>query len=1060
MDYKKLNNIVGWVVFGISLLVYILTISPTASFWDCGEFIAVANEMEVPHPPGAPLYLLLGRLFAMFAPRPEYVALCINLLSALAGAFTSLFIAWTTTILGKKIIAPAEENPSMGKTVALLFAGLVGGLTNTFCDSMWFNSVEAEVYAISSFFTAIVVWLILKWEARADEPDHFKWIILIAYMMGLSIGVHLLNLLTIPALGAVYYFRRYKFSWIGFSVAMGICIAILGFINTILIKKIFEIAWSFEKFFVGTIDITSSFFTKKGLGMPFGTGAFLFFSIMLGAIVFLIYYSEKKKKVLLNTFMLSTAMILLGYSSYTIILIRAQVDPPINENAPNNILKYLEYMGREQYGDWPILTGYMYNAYATGEKKSTPAYYKLSEKIAPERFAKGQDVSITADDLMKRYLIHGYKPDYEWSEGKRLFPRMHSTQHYEGKGKYSYINYVSNKGADPSDPYDDKPTGLDNLKYFLSYQLNYMYLRYFMWNFVGREGDEQDRIDEWRSGLEFGERAKLPDFAKKDPYRNYYYYLPLLLGLIGAFWHYDKNKKDAAVIGMLFFFTGAAIIIYLNQTPQQPRERDYSFVGSFQTFCIWIGLGVIALADYLSKARKKEIDTPTGASIGLLCTLAVPTLMGATNWFDHSRAGNYVAPDSAYNMLNSCAPNAVLFTNGDNDTFPLWYLQEVESIRTDVRIINMSLVNTDWYIHQLRLKVNDSEPLPISLTEADYMGEVNAMVRLDKQEITVNLPVDVDKVLKNKVLTPQDTSGIQKEIAWKIKLRGSRNNNYLMKQDVVIKNLVENVAKNGWNRPIYFAITIPPSSYLNLTPYFQLEGMAYRLVPILRNPTDKTDYIQKDVMYDNIYNKYRFRNLDNPNVFYDSNIRRMVGNFRHNYLRLATEYTDEANKLRQMNKTLRGKPDAEKYIEANEQKIKIAMERAKKLIEFCNAKITDEAVPTETYHLTQFARLYNRVGNSKKAKQLIELTMKRADEEFFFDKNIKNLDISESYNMYAMHAAFQIARDELKDKNLATKIAEICYKYDPNMGKLMLDELNAPSMPQPMLEETPEAPMP
>ncbi|MCS6906004.1 MAG: DUF2723 domain-containing protein, partial [Bacteroidia bacterium] len=951
---------------------------------------------------------------------------------------------------------PAEENPSSGKTIALLFAGFVGGLTNTFCDSMWFNSVEAEVYALSSFFTALVVWLMLKWEARADEPDNLKWLILIAYMMGISIGVHLLNLLAIPALGAIYYFRRYKFSWQGFMIAMFISIAILGFINGFIIKKIFEIAWWFERTFTGTIDITSGFFIKRGLGMPFGTGAFIFFVLLLGAVIYLIYFSQKKQKVLLNTFGLCVLMILLGYSSYTIIFIRSQVDPPINENSPNNLLKILEYLGREQYGDWPILKGHMYNAYAIAEKKTQPAYYKLSEKIPSEYFdylrRLNPNAKITPDDLMKRYIISGYKPDYEWSENERFFPRMHSTQHYNDKGKYSYINYVSNKGSDPEDPLDDKPTGLENLKFFLDYQLYYMYIRYFLWNFVGREGDEQERIDSWRSGLEIGERLKLPDFTKNDPYRNYYYYLPLLLGLLGAFWQYDKNKKDTVVISLLFFFTGVAIIIYLNQTPQQPRERDYSFVGSFQTFCIWIGLGVLALTEYITKSLKQEINSKISSSVGLVCTLCVPTLMGVTNWFDHSRAGNYVAPDSAYNMLNSCAPNAILFTNGDNDTFPLWYLQEVEGIRTDVRIINMSLVNTDWYIHQLKKKVNDSEPLPLTLREVDYMGETNAMVRHNEPEIIVELPVDKEEVLRNKVLLPNDEAidSLKPILPWKIKLRGSKSGGYyLMKQDIVIKNLVENIAKDGWDRPIYFAITIPPSSYLSLTPFFQLEGMAYRLVPVVRNPTDKNDYIQKDVMFENIYHKYRFRNLDNPNVFYDANIRRMIGNFRHNYLRLATEYTDEAAMLKEMNQFLkeRKKDDttAQALIRKNEQKIKLAMERAKKLIDYCTSKISDEAVYTETYHLSQFARLYHRVGDDKKAKELIRLTIKRADDELYFDREIKGRDITEDYNIYALQSTYIIAKDEIKDKELTNQVIRVVYKHYPELGQQMKQEVEKSS---------------
>ncbi|MCS7073297.1 MAG: DUF2723 domain-containing protein, partial [Bacteroidia bacterium] len=555
MNYRFLNNVVGWVVFGIALVIYLMTVAPTASFWDCGEFIAVANELEVPHPPGAPLFLLIGRCFAMFASSPEKVAYMVNLVSVLSSAFTSMFIFWIITALGKKIIAPSQENPDIFSTITLMLAGVVGALASTFCDSVWFNAVEAEVYAMSSFFTALVIWLMLKWEARADEPDHLKWIILIAYMMGLSVGVHLLNLLTIPALALIYYFRKYPFSWVGALSAFGISVFILAFIQYGISQITFDIAWSFEKFFTGTINNGKT----TGLGLPFGTGLTIWLLILFAGLITGIYISEKRKLVWLNTALISIVMIYIGFSSYAIILIRSNANPPIDENNPENIINFLSYMKREQYGDRPLAFGNMYNAIAIDEKEGQPTYLKLSKE--------------------KRYVVGEPKREYEYREGaSRVFPRMYSSQHYDA-GPFGYKNFVKNKGSDPNSPYDDKPTGGENLSFFFKYQVWHMYVRYFLWNFVGRESDIQDY--DWESGLELAKLNKMPDFLRNDHTRNHYFFLPLILGLLGISWQVSKSKKDALVVGMLFFFTGLAIVLYLNQTPQQPRERDYSYAGSF-----------------------------------------------------------------------------------------------------------------------------------------------------------------------------------------------------------------------------------------------------------------------------------------------------------------------------------------------------------------------------------------------------------------------------------------------------------------------------------------------
>jgi hypothetical protein len=1019
-----LNNVVGWIAFGISLVVYLLTVSPTASFWDCGEFIAVSNELEVPHPPGAPMYLLLGRLFAMFAPGPESVAYMVNLLSVFSSAFTALFTFWIVTAFGKKILSPKGE-PSRGQSFALMAAGMAGALACTFADSIWFNAVEAEVYAPSSFFTAIVIWLMMKWEVRADEPDHLKWLILIAYMMGLSIGVHLLNLLAIPALGAIYYFRKYKFSWLGFGVAMAVSVFALGVINSFVIKNTFDVAFAFEKLFTGSVEYnpdTGKIGKETGLGLPFGTGALLFAVLFVSAVVFGIWYGQKKNLVALNVSLLSLVMVYLGLSSYTMLIIRSNAAPPINENNPSNLLNFVSYMKREQYGDWPLLKGPMYNAQPTRSRsgdRGTPMYYKfITEQKDPR--------------LNNKYVHYDYKPEYEWvvpvyrngelvdtKSGERVFPRMHSSSHYDGRGAYSYKNFVKDKGPTDS-PYDDNPTSAENLKFFWQYQVSYMYLRYFMWNFVGREGDEQGRIDDWESGLNFVKTRKLPEHLRNDPYRNHYYFLPLILGLAGLFWQYKRSKRDAVVVGMLFFFTGLAIILYLNQTPSQPRERDYSYAGSFQTFCIWIGLGVLALFDFLQKRFKLKEDTAAYLSSA---ALLIPVQMGVENWADHSRAGNYVAPDSARNMLESCAQDGILFTNGDNDTFPLWYLQEVEGVRTDVRIINLSLINTDWYCHQLKQSYNGAKPVPLTLPETEYMGEVNGVKYLTARDrgydpatgtLTVTLPVDKRALIDGGLIPAKDSSRIESPMVWRIKARGGKDNKYLQKQDVMIINILENIAKEGWKRPFYFAITIPSSSFLSLEEYFQLEGMATRVLPI-RTP-GRQERVNKEAMYENLTKKYRFRGLDDDKVFYDSNIRRMTGNMRHNFIRLASAYIDD---MRELQAADSANPLIAEY-----------GKRAVELIDMADKKISDAAIRTESYYFAQYARVLAEAGEKEKAKVFLKKAHARALEDLTTDRDYLKIEIgNRNLDVYTLQIVFMLSIDELNDPETAKIVARDFEKF-------------------------------
>lgn len=1014
MNYNKINNLTGWSVFLIAFIVYFLTVSPTGSFWDCGEFIAVSNELEVPHPPGAPLYLLLGRLFAIFSfGNVEKVAFWINMLSVVASAFTALFTTWIVTYLGRKVVSQNGDNLSASQTIAIMFAGAVGGLTCTFADSIWFNAVEAEVYASSSFFTAIVVWLMFKWEARADEPDNQRWLILIAYVMGLSVGVHLLNLLAIPALAMIYYFRKYKFSWVGFGATMGASVFILWIFNSFVIKYTFSIALAFEKFFIGTYDLDTG--ATTGLGMPFGTGSLLFTALFLGLLIGGIWYSYKKNLIWLNTSIISMIMVYLGISSYAMLYIRSNADTPINENNPGNLLNFLQYMNREQYGDWPILYGTMYNAQpiAYADKERAPKYYRF----LGEQKATDWDKNIEPQKLNTRYVIYQRIPEYEYRPGdKRFFPRMHNEEYYDGKGAFSYKNFVSNLGADPNDPSDDEPSGLDNIKFFFAYQLNHMYIRYFMWNFVGREGDEQHRVEGWESGL-VPIKDYVPDYIKHDPSKAHYYGFPLILGLLGLAWQYSKNKKDTAVIGALFFFTGLAIILYLNQTPSQPRERDYSYAGSFQTFCIWVGLGTLALSELLSKALKGASPYVTGT----ISLALVPGIMGAANWKGHSRAGNYMAPDAAYNMLQSCEENAILFTNGDNDTFPLWYLQEVEGVRTDVRIVNLSLLNTDWYIHQLKMQSNKSAPLPITYQEKDYMGDKNGMVPYDESKTEI-LPVNKEEVLRNKVVLLEDSANIEAPMRWTIKGRGSKGNNYLRKQDILIIDILKNIAKEGWKRPFYFAVTIPTESYVGLLPYFQLEGMAYRVIPVRSQRTRGDERINRDKMYKLQTQVYRLRGLDDENVFYSSDIKRMIGNLRYNYLRLAADYVEGADTMEtriNMNPKMPDDLKAKYQADAKEYR-----NRAKNLIDFITKRSPDKVVRIEPYYLTQYARVYAETGEQAKAKKLVIQALKNSIEDIKYDMATRYLVPTEDQTVRSLFTLFFLSKDEIKDKALTKQVAD------------------------------------
>ncbi|MEL6671834.1 MAG: DUF2723 domain-containing protein [Bacteroidota bacterium] len=995
MDYKRINNLTGWGVFLIALVVYLLTMAPTASYWDCGEFIACSNELEAPHPPGAPFFLLVGRIFAMMAfGNVELIAFMVNLLSVLSSAFTVLFTFWITTYLARRLAVKGNEQPSQAQTFAIMAAGVVAGLTNTFADSFWFNAVEAEVYAMSSFFTAIVVWLMLKWEARADEPGNERWIVLIAYLMGLSIGVHLLNLLAIPALAFIYYFRKYEFSWSGFFITSGIAVAILGIIQTGIILYTFDLAWGFEKAFVGVANKAGS--PISGMGLPIGSGLIFFFLLLFGGLVYGVYWSAKNKKLLVNVSLLSVIMIYLGISSYLMIPIRSQANPPIDENNPENTQTFLSYMKREQYGNRPLFKGPLYNKQPVGYEED------------------GKEYVLREGD--KRYTEYGdkIKPRYAPKDLK-VFPRMYESGRYK-MGVHGYVNYVRRTG-DPNTPYDDKPTAGEDMRFFLNYQIIHMYWRYFMWNFSGKEGDTQDMG--WESGLNFSKTSAMPEIVKSNPAKNHYFMLPFLLGLLGLFWQANKNGKDAAVVGLLFFFTGIAIVIYLNQYPQQPRERDYSFAGSFQTYAIWVGLSVIALYQMLEKYLKGSAQYAAAA-----IAIIAPLLMGFQNWDDHSRAGRYVAPDSARNLLESLAPNAVLFTNGDNDTFPLWYLQEVEKVREDVRVLCLSYVNTDWYIDQMYMKMNQSEPLPLSLKKDDYVGQAKQSRRMgNKAQEVIRLKANAQELVDKGIIYPEDVPYVQENMTWTYNTRGGQSK-YLELKDVLITNLLQNVAAQGWERPVYFANTVTPSNMLNLDGYLRQEGLAYRVLPV-RKPViqDRYDNFKGNIdirrMKENMLTKFRFRNLDKEGMFYDENVIRMVSNYHNTFYRLGAAYLRESdqaeadvNRLKSQMTVERANTDSlQVLVTAREGDATQAKANALEVIDFAMAKFPYDVATPDPYLILRHAMLYDRLGEKEKADQILNDTQNMITDQVKYYHDTQSQFLKKQYFIQTLNFLRQYYRD-------------------------------------------------
>ena len=1000
-QFRLVDNIMGWLTFAIAAFVYCSTIEPTASFWDCPEFISTGYKLEIGHPPGAPFFMLTANLFSQFASDPSQVARMVNMMSALLSAATILFLFWTISHLVRRLLIKDWSQLTTAKFIAIEASALVGALIYTFSDTFWFSAVEGEVYAYSSAFTAVVFWLILKWEDQADQPHADRWLVLIMYMTGLSIGVHLLNLLCLPAIVLVYYYRKFptsdpKRDLKGSLIALFISVVILAAVLYGVVPGIVQVGGWFELLFVNY------------LGCPFNTGEIVYIFLLIAVTVWAIYetyndLNEKrqniafllaiamlgipfyghgwmsafigiivlailwfvlgykkldagtKKKIALvnarikNTSLLCMLMLMIGYSSYALIVIRSSANPPMDQNSPEDIFTLGEYLGREQYGQRPLFYGQAYTSQVALEKSG-----EYCKPVMTEGDPVWQRKEKASPDEKDQYFVVRTKDEYKYAQNM-LFPRMYSSAH---RGAYeSWMGDISGH----EEMYDrcgemisvKVPSQLENMRFFISYQCNFMYWRYFMWNFAGRQNDLQgngelehgnwitgfDWFDNWR----LGDQSKLPDELRENKGHNVFYCLPLLLGLIGLFWQslakHHGNKTDQTgirqfwVVFFLFFMTGLAIVIYLNQTPMQPRERDYAYAGSFYAFAIWCGMGVAAIISMLSaklKVKSEQFATAVAAVVAVVCLL-VPIQMASQTWDDHDRSGRYTCRDFGQNYLNSCQQenNPIIYTNGDNDTFPLWYNQDVEGVRTDARVCNLSYLQTDWYIDQMRRPAYDSPSVPISWERIEYCAGTNEYVSIEpemKQAVLDHYrnnpeearqqfgdePFELKNILKYWVrsknsdlhIIPTDTvyMTIDKEAVRRsgmmmatdsipdrmvISLKGKRA---LYKGDLMI---LEMLAQCNWERPIYVAVSVGDDNYINLGDNIITEGLAYRITPFTTTHDGKTipgvKNFDTERTYDNVMHRFKFGGIDKPGIYIDETVMRMCYTHRRIMAKLALE---------------------------------------------------------------------------------------------------------------------------------------------------------------------------
>jgi hypothetical protein len=965
---KLINNILGWGVFAVAAITYFLTLEPTVSWWDCGEFITSAFKFEVGHPPGAPFHMILGRVFSIFAPDVSKAAFMVNSLSAIASAATIMLLYWSIVHLARKLFS--AEKLTNGEQVAIWGSGLLGALAFTFTDSFWFSAVEGEVYALSSFFTAAVFWAILKWENIANEKNANRWLVLIAYLVGLSTGVHLLNLLAIPAIGLVYYFKKYEFSWKGVIVAMAVSVGILAGIQYVIIPGIARAAFVFDKLFV------------NGFGLPFNSGILFMIVLIIGVLVWAVRYTIKKNLAIWNLAVTIVIVILIGYSSFALIIIRASANPPMNQNHPDNAFALLRYLNREQYGNRPLLHGPYYTAPAIANVNEKDQYNKVDGKYKVTGSLAGGTQ---------------YEPKLE-----TFFPRMYSNKANHVR-VYKEWGKVKGRSVRIRERGETKtvvrPTFSENLRFFFTYQIGHMYMRYFMWNFAGRQNDVQSHggfsNGNWISGIKFLDEAKigptdaLPDHLKNDPSKNVYYFLPLLFGLVGMFYQYNRGKKGKegfAITMLLFVFTGIAIVVYLNQYPYQPRERDYAYTGSYYAFAIWIGLAVPALYSLVRKVIK---GVPGAVGVTLVSLVLVPGVLASENWDDHNRSGRYMARDYAINYLESCAPNALLFTYGDNDTFPLWYVQEVEGVRPDIKIINLSYLGMDWYINQQTMATYDATPAPFSFEKEKYfMGRMDAVLFQDRIKSSVELSeamkflgsddvrtkvkvssgemldflpsrefhitVDKQKVLDSGTVKPENAEQIADKVEFKI------GKSYIVKSEMAILNMI---AANNWERPIYIDHSLLHTGNIFFLDWLQFEGLAYRFVPIKTGRSGiNTGRVDSDILYDNVMNKFTWGNINDPEIYIDEYNKKEIKIIQARYMfaRLAQQLIAEG--------------ENEKAIEVLDRMFEI---------------FPDEKLPL-TFDSFPAVELYYRVDKIDKANNLVRVLAKNSFEMLNYYLSLPN----------------------------------------------------------------------
>ena len=1092
-QFKLVDNITGWIAFIIAAVVYCSTIEPTASFWDCPEFISTGYKLEIGHPPGAPFFMLTANLFSQFTSDPSQVARMVNIMSALLSAATILFLFWSITHLTRKLITDSWNDITPAKLIAIEASGLVGALIYTFSDTFWFSAVEGEVYAYSSAFTAVVFWLILKWEEHADEPHSDRWLILIMYMTGLSIGVHLLNLLCVPAIVLVYYYRKYpkpdgKGDLKGSLIALGISVVILAAVLYGVVPGIVRVGGWFELFFVNT------------LGCPFNTGeivyiflliatiiwairetysdtnmkrqniAFLASIAMLGipfygygwssvvigivvlAILWLVLKIKNKKGIALvsarikNTSLLCMLMLMIGYSSYALIVIRSSANPPMDQNSPEDIFTLGEYLSREQYGSRPLLYGQAYTSQVALSKEGDMCR-PVAKKGAPV-YQRKEKASKEEKDS---YFVVRTKDDYEYAQNM-LFPRMYSSAHAG-----AYESWMG--GVEGNEEMYDRcgeyipvkvPTQFENIRFFLSYQCNFMYWRYFMWNFAGRQNDLQgngelehgnwitgfDWFDNWR----LGDQSLLPDELKENKGHNVFYCLPLILGLIGLFWQSlkkgQKGIRQFWVVFFLFFMTGLAIVIYLNQTPMQPRERDYAYAGSFYAFAIWCGMGVAAIIEMLTERLKRQ-HLAIAAIVGVAC-LFVPVQMASQTWDDHDRSGRYTCRDFGQNYLMSLQENGnpIIFTNGDNDTFPLWYNQDVENFRTDARVCNLSYLQTDWYIDQMCRPAYDSPKLPISWNRLQYCAGTNEYITVEpevKEDLKAfyaenpeeakklygDNPFELKNVLKYWVREGKDSEGthiiptdtlylsIDKEAVKRsgmmmasdsipdhmvISLKGKRA---LYKNDLM---LLEMLANANWTRPLYVALTVGEENYMNLGDNFVQEGLVNRITPFTTNTVGAKNF-DTERTYQNVMSRFKFGGLDKKGLYLDETVRRMCMTHKRLFISLATHLIQE------------GKDD-----------------KAKKVLTYMNKVMPAYNVPNDILAGgVELARCYTLLGMKKEAAQAIKDMWKSSMQYMRWYLSLSQNRFMQSQqecinNLYYMNSIYEIA--ELLDQNLGKQYAK------------------------------------